>query len=86
MLRRARLTACLVIALATAAGCVQRYELDKVGADAEQQRVDWGLCGGDFLPAGSVQIAAEDSSGVLRCMREKGYTVRSIGLFGTESQ
>ncbi len=80
---RRHLSACLAVALAMAtAGCVQRYTLDKVGADADQQRVDWGLCGGDFLPAGSVQIAADDSDAVLICMKEKGYTVRSVGLFG----
>ena len=71
--------ACLVLVLAAAGGCVQRYDLEKPGGTAEQERMDWGLCGGDYLP-GRLQIAAEDSEAVLECMREKGYDIMPVGL------
>lgn len=74
---------CLAVLLvAILAGCVQRYDLDKPGITGEQERIDWGLCGGDFLPGGRIQIAGEDSGAVLACMREKGYRIRPIGLLG----
>ncbi|HET7408593.1 MAG TPA: hypothetical protein VFJ13_00200 [Paracoccaceae bacterium] len=70
--------ACLALALAVA-GCVQRYDLEKPDGTIEQERIDWGLCGGDYLP-GRVQITTEDSEAVLQCLKDKGYTVAPIGL------
>jgi hypothetical protein len=76
------LTCVTVAVVAISAGCVQRYDVDKPGVPVEQQRVDWGLCGGDFLPLGKVQIAREKSDAVLRCLSEKGYTIEPTGLLG----
>lgn len=73
-------SACFAVLALLLAGCVQRYDLDKPGGTAEQERIDWGLCGGDYLP-GKVQITADDRKAVLQCMKEKGYKVEPIGLF-----
>ena len=54
----------------------------KQGATVAQERTDWGLCGGNFLPDG--QVRPEMDANVLKCMSEKGY--QSINDYYVEQQ
>jgi len=43
----------------------------KLNASVEDERRDWGLCGGDFYPSGLVKPQVSES--ILQCMVSKGY-------------
>lgn len=43
----------------------------KHGATVKEERVDWGLCGGNFQPGGAVRPNFDPE--LLRCMQAKGY-------------
>lgn len=43
----------------------------KHGATVTDERTDWGLCGGNYLPDG--QLESLVNTDILKCMSEKGY-------------
>jgi hypothetical protein len=54
-------------------GCAYREMtyFRKHGATVADERADWGLCGGNYLPGG--QLESLVNSDILKCMSEKGY-------------
>ena len=44
----------------------------KHGASREQERIDWGLCGGNFLENRMLEPSTDPT--LLNCMRSKGYS------------
>lgn len=65
-------------------GCAynQMTYFRKHNATVADERTDWGLCGGNFLPDGQVRPAMD--ANVLKCMSEKGY--QSINDYYVEQQ
>ncbi|MBN8462456.1 MAG: hypothetical protein J0M01_06525 [Dechloromonas sp.] len=54
----------------------------KPNATVAEERTDWGLCGGNFLPDGQVQPVMDEK--LLNCMSKKGY--QSINDYYVEQQ
>ena len=61
----------LVASLLASCATTQNTYFRKADASRADERADWGLCGGDFFPDGSVRPDFDRS--VLSCMYEKGY-------------
>lgn len=66
----------LVLILMLSACVGQRYDIVKTGVSEEQERQDWGLCGGNFDANGNPEINTEERDVVFNCMKQKGYGVR----------
>lgn len=65
-------------------GCAynQMTYFRKHKATVADERTDWGLCGGNFLPDGQVQPVMDTK--ILKCMSDKGY--QSLNDYYVEQQ
>lgn len=57
--------------LITSCSTMQLTPMRRANASMSDQRRDWGLCGGNFLPNGMVR--PDYGASVIACMRSKGY-------------
>ena len=64
-----------IIGLVASCSTSRSFELTKSGVSEEQERVDWGLCGGNFDAKGK-GAAPNDFEETKACMEGKGYTFR----------
>lgn len=61
----------IIILVLEGCGYANMTYFRKHQATIEDERRDWGLCGGNFLPNGN--ITASMDAKVLKCMSKKGY-------------